>query len=61
VQVDRLILTILSVNTAAWLLLSLLASLSGVASAAIPFFLFAALNGFAAFGFSLLIKEWKDL
>jgi len=56
-----LILTILSVNTAAWLLLSLLATWTGVGSAATVFFLFASLNGFAAFGFSFLMREWRDL
>ena len=60
-QVDKLILTILSVNTAAWLLLSLLATWTGVGSAATVFFLFASLNGFAAFGFSFLMREWRDL
>ena len=60
-QVDRLILMILSANTAAWLLLSLLAAWTGVGSAATVMFLFASLNGFSAFGFSLLMREWRDL
>jgi len=60
-QVDKMIMTILSLNTAAWLLLSMLAGWAGVQSAAAIMFMFAALNGFSAFGFSFLIREWRDL